>query len=365
MSNGKFTLKMTHGASSVAIQEDGKIIVVGSKNGDINISKFNKYGEIDYSFGNSGTSITDLAPKPGEMGYSGKNSSDSARSISIQSDGKYLVSGGAIVNWPESEGALIRYNPDGTLDKTFDADGKITNISKGYINSISIQPDGKILAGSGSVKRINPDGSIDVTYKNLFNGIENINDTKIQSDGEIIVAGYRSERYFSYVTYQYEYRYYFSAKRINNDGTDDIIFNGIGDSSKAHAIAIQADGNTIIAGEKNGDIFLGRFNKNGAFDSNFDGDGFAIYDIGNYNERAVDVQIQHDGKILVAAYSQPYPYSNPPPTQKGNIFLIRYLPNGLIDINFGEKGVVNTNLSGSLLKLNIEENGKITTYLNP
>ena len=100
-------------------------------------------GSLDEIFGGDGKITTSIG-----------NYHDIARAIAIQEDGK-LVVGGYMSNYPGFDFALVRYNPDGTLDNSFDMDGKVTidfNNSSDNAEAIVIQPDGKILiAGSSSI----------------------------------------------------------------------------------------------------------------------------------------------------------------------------------------------------------------------
>ena len=80
------------------------------------------------------------------------SSGDVAQSVAIQSDGK-IVAAGYSNNGSDDEFALARYNTDGSLDTSFDTDGKVTtaigSASDGAY-SVAIQSDGKIVAAGSS-----------------------------------------------------------------------------------------------------------------------------------------------------------------------------------------------------------------------
>src|SRR5262249_12672180 len=92
------------------------------------------------------------------------NGFDVGYSVTVQSDGKILVAGSA---W--NDFALARYNADGSLDTSFDGDGKVTTdiglSDQG--NSVTVQADGKILVagvtgiGDFALVRYNADGTLD------------------------------------------------------------------------------------------------------------------------------------------------------------------------------------------------------------
>ncbi|MCB9248520.1 MAG: hypothetical protein H6613_08225 [Ignavibacteriales bacterium] len=75
-----------HTAKSIAIQSDGKILVVGSSenvsNSDFLVVRYNSDGTLDNSFGSAGKVTIDFG-----SGY------DVAQSLVIQSDGKIIVAG--------------------------------------------------------------------------------------------------------------------------------------------------------------------------------------------------------------------------------------------------------------------------------
>jgi uncharacterized delta-60 repeat protein len=81
---------------------------------------------------------------------------DAGNAVVVQPDGKIIVGGEGATAF-----ALARYNPDGTLDKTFDGDRRITT-AIGFIATIhafALQPDGKIIAAGTS----NVNGEFDFT----------------------------------------------------------------------------------------------------------------------------------------------------------------------------------------------------------
>ena len=121
----------------MAIQADGKIVVAGGSNTDFAVARYNSNGTLDTSFDGDGKLTTDFG------GY------DLANTMAIQADGKIVVAGGSDSNF-----AVARYNSNGTLDTSFDGDGKLRiNFSDGYdfANSMAVQADGRIvLAGTNS-----------------------------------------------------------------------------------------------------------------------------------------------------------------------------------------------------------------------
>jgi uncharacterized delta-60 repeat protein len=131
---------------SVAVQTDGKIVVVGyataGNTEKFALARYNADGTLDTSFGDSGRVMTDV-------GISGSN----ATGVALQKDGKIVVAGYAVNNsGTDYDFACVRYNTDGKVDQSFGDGGKImTSVGQGdgKANSLAVQ-DGKIIV-AGSV----------------------------------------------------------------------------------------------------------------------------------------------------------------------------------------------------------------------
>lgn len=167
-------------------------------------------GGLDPSFGTNGIVKTNTTPD-----YTDFNSGSA-----IQSDGKLVVAGSVFDDSTmDFAGMLTRYNTDGSLDNSFNNDGKVqafyyeTNIGH---NSVAIQEDGKIVfagnvLGDGessklfnfALARYNIDGSPDSTFgpdgkvttdMGFFpESMDDINSIAIQKDGKIVAAGRSTE----------------------------------------------------------------------------------------------------------------------------------------------------------------------------
>ncbi|MCF6133433.1 T9SS type A sorting domain-containing protein [Flavobacterium wongokense] len=346
-------LNLAGNAYPIAIQNDGKIVVAGkSYNGfnyDFGVVRYNGNGSLDTSFGTNGKVITDFG-------------NDFPKSIAIQSDGKILVGG---VNFSGStvKFALVRYTTNGSLDTTFDTDGKVTtNFSGGdcHAYSLALQSDGKIvLAGDGrdgsgflsfATIRYNTDGSLDTTFgtngkvATYFGTAGATSDTAnavaIQNDGKIVVAGLSNLQATNISR--------FAALRYNTDGSLDTSFDNDGMltasfgafSDEATSLALQNDGKLVIGGnsslaQNGGKIFaIARFNSDGSLDTTFDSDGKVTTLIGTSSNGLYSTILQGDGKILVAGFSN---------SLNGNVLtIVRYNIDGSLDTSFDSDGIVNT-----------------------
>ena len=134
------TIRGLDEGKAIAIQSNGKILVVGDDMANFEIVRYNTDGSLDTTFDTDGKVTTDI----------GTSTTDTANAVAIQSDGKIVVagkSGGMALN--SGNFAVVRYNTDGSLDTTFDTDGKVTTdigtSSSDTGSAVAIQSDSKIV----------------------------------------------------------------------------------------------------------------------------------------------------------------------------------------------------------------------------
>jgi len=338
--------------NAIAIQSDGKIVVVGNThngvNSDFGMTRYNTDGSLDNTFGIGGKVITDFA-----------NGNDAANSVIIQTDGKIILIGQATIT-TYYDFALARYNLNGTLDTTFGVNGiTTTSIGSGndFGNAGSIQPDGSIVVagtidyGSGSriaLTRYNSNGILDSTFdldgimiapqiqKQAF-----AYSLKLQTDNKIVVAGSADTAIFSL--------FYFDilSLRVNTNGNLDSSYgsNGISlidlnDYEEARDLIIQTDGKIILAGygrpSIDEDFTIVRLMPNGQLDATYGIGGISVTDVASSDDEIYSMCLQPDGKIIVGGRSN-----------NGSNFdfaLARFQINGNIDSTFGINGMVTTDI---------------------
>jgi uncharacterized delta-60 repeat protein len=269
-------------------------------------------GDLDTTFGTGGKVTTAVG-----LG------DDEAFSVVLQSDGK-IVAAGYSYNGSNYVFAVDRYNIDGSLDTTFDTDGKVTTaVGSGtdVATSVVLQSDGKIVVAGYSyngsnydfaVVRYNTNGSLDTTFDTdgkvttaIGSSTDRATSVVLQSDGKIVVAGW------SYNGSNND----FAVVRYNIDGSLDTTFDtdgkvttavGLGEDF-AISVVLQSDGKIVAAGVSNNgtndDFAVVRYNTNGSLDTTFDTDGKVTTAIGSGTDRANSVVVQSDGKIVAAGYS--------------------------------------------------------------
>lgn len=263
------------------LQPDGKILVGGSfttyKGVSANrIIRLNPDGSRDDSF------VID----------SGFDNSVSA--FAVQSDGKIIIGGSFTTYKGSPVNSIVRVNSDGTLDSSF-------NILQGFndrLRSIVLQSDGTILVGgdfstyqgasAGRIIRLNPDGSRDTTF-DMGTGFNNeVHSIIVQSDGKLVVGGL-------FVTYRGVGAN--RIARINSDGSRDTSFDvGVGFNTRVRHLALQSDDKIIVGGDFTS--YQGT-SANRIIRLNSDGSRDETFEILNaFNERTRRVIVQPDAKII-------------------------------------------------------------------
>ena len=347
----------------IALQSDGKIVMVGNKRQADNgayigmvVARYNANGTLDTTFDSDGwTTVTFNATY------------ERAADVGIQSDGKILLAGNILNynpdNSPISEFGIARLNSDGSIDTTFDGDGKmkvdpILTPYQEYISLLRIRSDGKmIVAGTAALggvhdrfvlARVNPDGSLDSNFGSggilvdvIMGGsnLDRMTDLVFLPDGKFVascailnIVGTfrRAIKYTETGGREWEY---------NPDANNT--------SNGLHGIAALPSGKFIVVGRRLGKIHVGRLNANGTSDVTF------ADVVGVPNGDARSVGIQTDGKIVANIY---------PDASDSSFSVIRYQSTGLLDSSFGTGGIATTTLTGGDdigERLIIQPDGKI------
>jgi uncharacterized delta-60 repeat protein len=358
--------------TDVVVQADGKIVIAGrtrttATNFDFALARYNPDGSLDLSFGADGTVTTDFVGGHDEVG-----------GVAIQADGK-IVAAGVAGTGSLPDFGVVRYNPDGSLDTSFDGDGKVITDFGGNdaASAIAIQSDGKILAAGGSslgnpdfaLARYNADGSLDTSFggdgtvTTDFTG-QDVHDlasgVAVQADGKIVAAGEAITTPSGDLD--------FAVVRYNPDGSLDTSFDGDGKAStdfgtildRALGVDLQSDGKIVAAGSVTTDFSRGRidfalarYNPNGSLDTAFSGDGKVTTDFAGAQDEAFAVAVQTDGKVVAAG-----------PANTGSTFdfgIARYNANGSLDSGFSGDGKVATDFAGDdeAAGVAIQADGKI------
>lgn len=346
----------TDGAGSTVIHPNGKIYVGGNSfdpsNHGFRISRYNSDGTPDPSF-NGGSVLVSFGA-----------TDDNLSSIRLQPDGKLLVVGRTNINAPNYDVELVRLNIDGSLDSSFGTLGNglvladYTSLDEAVF--LAIGPDGKILAGGDSnidtapfllstCFRFNADGTKDTGFATsgvavdsvttVFSGLSGL---LIQSDGRILTPDLESNGFEPSEVF---------LRRFNSNGTPDQTFaqNGTKDLGQATNAIFQPNGKLLsIYFPDTSHITITRYNADGSIDLSFGSNGTAAV------LTASIVGFQTDGKILLGGQVLT-------PNNNTDILLARYNPDGSIDPSFGSGGSVQLNLDSleNLNSISVAPDGKI------
>jgi len=349
----------------VAIDSQDRIVVAGTSGTpgirDFAIARYFEDGTLDSSFGASGAVTTDI---------SGAGSDDHIRGLTIDSAGRIVAVGWADTGGGALDMAIVRYNGNGTLDTTFGTGGIVTIDSGGIddrARAVAIDSSGKILVAGQfadattsdfAVVRLNGNGSLDTTFNSTgtvpgtathdFGGtIDKARGLAIDSAGRILVAG-------DFESSPGSGALEFGLIRLLSDGALDTTAFGIsgensafiGNGKASGALAIDANGNIVLAGEKasavnpaDQDFILVRFNSTGQLDSTFGSGGTVITDINGATDWAEKVLIDANQKIIVLGYVTADDIGN-----NGDFAVVRYNSDGTLDTNFAGSGKVTSHL---------------------
>lgn len=305
-------------------------------------------GDLDTTFNNDGIALTDVGGR-----------FDIGEAIAVQDDGKIVVAGSSRVG-VNTVIAVVRYNPDGTLDTDFDFDGIVTTPLLGQDDAafgVAIQDDGKILVGGRTwngadfdfaLLRYEEDGTLDDTFG--ASGIVTTdfapgsNDQAfalvLQDDGKIVLAGSTGSVLLSA----------FALARYEDDGTLDagfgtggLVTTDLAGPDSALAVALQPDNRIVAAGFSfNGvddDIAIVRYFPDGRVDTAFGTNGVITVGFTATDERATGITVQPNSRIVASGFSNV--------NGDFDFLLLRFIADGTPDGSFGTAGVVTTDLQGA------------------
>jgi uncharacterized delta-60 repeat protein len=215
----------------IAIQDDGKIVVVGNFTSYDSVSR-NRIARLNAD----GTLDTDFTPWDGL--------DNQVNDLEILGSGQILVVGQFTTASSTSRSRIARFNADGTHDTSFDPGSGFN----GIVSHLALQDDGKIIAtgdfstfngtARSHIARLNADGSIDGTFDPGSGYGGHAGPLAIDGDGKIVVGGY----YF-----QFDGSGPRHLNRLNADGSLDETFGaGYGPDNGVNDLAFQNDGKLLV-----------------------------------------------------------------------------------------------------------------------
>jgi uncharacterized delta-60 repeat protein len=332
--------------NAVVVDDTQRIVVAGTANGNFAVARYNPDGSPDLSFDGDGQVTTDFGQD------------DQAVAIALQPDGRIVVAGTSTATLPpfaEKDFALARYNLNGSLDSSFDGDGKaIVHFAlparahgvaiDGSLGVVVVGDTGAAGAFDLALARLTPGGLPDPSFDGdgqvvtNLGGDEHGNAVALQADGKIVLAGW------STVAGSAD----FAVARYTTAGSLDPLFSGdgwvvtnLGGPDTGNALAIQTDQRIVVAGNTVGsdlDMAAVRYTSSGQPDESFGIGGVAIHGLVG-DDAANGVAIQANDRIVLAGRSGP--------ANASDFAVRRLLTNGDNDPDFGLDGAVVTNFGGN------------------
>ncbi len=255
-------------AAAVAIDSQDRVVVAGrSSNGlndDIAVVRYRTDGTLDTSFGGTGKVTTPVG-----------SGLDRANAVAIDSQGRIVVAGPTF-NGTKDNFAVVRYRADGGLDTTFTGTGKVTTSisASGFdrANAVAIDAQGRIVVAGQTFNgadddfalvRYNPNGTLDTTFNGtgkvttaIGNGDDEANSVAIDQQGRIVAGGA-----------VFNPNADFGVARYNADGALDTSFNGVGKvttsltagNDRIRGLAIDQRDRVVAAGDTGNDFALARY----------------------------------------------------------------------------------------------------------
>lgn len=302
--------RSTTEAQAMAIQPDGKIIAAGfafrSQKRGLILSRFLNNGAPDLTFGNQGFIHMEIGTQ------------DDANAIKVEPDGKILVIGNTFNSSSQASPYIARFNGNGTPDNTFGTNGVVVTHSGSGLNAraVVVMPDGKILLGInqfGTVRilRLFPDGTADIGFGTNGEvtpgfGMDNqfLETIRLQPDGKILVGGTARQGMNSF----------FAVARLMPDGVADLSFNATGvrtvapygTTNNGLFMSLQSDGKIVIGGSSSvpgGNHFsVARLLADGTTDTGFGDNGANYIALGTFSQAAKSI-VMSDGRIVLAGLS--------------------------------------------------------------
>ncbi|MEE4165177.1 MAG: delta-60 repeat domain-containing protein, partial [Desulfocapsaceae bacterium] len=317
-------------ATSIAVQDDGRIIVAGSSDNGLGskmaVVRYLPDGSIDHEFsfsmgGSLGTVYGD----------------DAVQAVVLRDDGQILLGGTLTVDGVR-QGAVVSLLSYGQLDVNFGVGG-IASINVGDLDSeiydVIVDAAGRIvvtgfvadgMTENPFIARFNGNGEPDSGFQEAGTLIDTLVEGRgtglaESADGSVIVGGYSIR--------DGEWKGLYLGRYLENGDPDDqfgdggrsVWFDDV-EQIAVHDIALSADEKIILAGDvETADgrqrIMLARYGKEGQPDPGFGENGILVYDSG-MDSSVNSLVVNADSTIIAAGYQTSA-------TGK-DMLIIRYLP---------------------------------------
>ena len=344
---------VTHGAAPSTLASDGivrqstgKLVVVGTIGSGLSgtdtpygfgLTRLMASGVIDTTFGVDGQAST----FPSDDGHA------FALSAAVQADDKVLV-GGSVSSGGYYRADVIRYASSGALDSTFGVSGvaQLTLPTGGFIESIVVQPDGRILLAGGTtaspnqwlLARLTTSGSPDPTFGSngiVLTGLAANGGyaTVLTSDGHIYATN-------GTVLARFDAAGALDAS-FGSGGLVTIAFGPDAVDSQPFALAEGPNDSVIVGGAVGGptgtirSFALARYAASGVLDPTFGTDGATTTNLGGASDSVVwDLAVDGYGYIIAVGQSDT------------DLATVRFNADGSLDGTFASGGIARVSYGG-------------------
>jgi uncharacterized delta-60 repeat protein len=318
-------------------------------------------GLLDPTFGSGGTEAVTL---PSTL-YNGQVAA------AVQPDGK-IVSVGMLIESNKARAiSVVRMNPDGSLDTSFNGTGYVALKPPGPAYSaggdtLALQPDGKIVVGgsfptsstnSGNtefvVARLNTNGTLDKTFAkgglfvwNATTGSDNVNALAVLADGSIAAAGGAGV-----------FKLSASGALVSSFGKGGLATFQVGASPNVTDMAVAPNGDLILSGSDtdaagaSGGMLIAVNASTGRLDTNFNnGQGWvADFNPAGHGSTSFNAVAIQGNNIVVAGNANGTAYG----------VLARFTLAGALDTTFANGGVFVTATRTRFDNVAVESDGSL------
>ncbi len=340
--------------AGLAIDNDDGIVAGGSVNvltrpenvSHFALARYTEDGNLDPGFGSGGTVVTDFRSSAEEFVFAVRMDNHNRIVLAGRADG-YM--------------ALARYLPDGTLDASFDRDGKVLTDFRSTeherASAIAIDRAGRIIVGGTAgtdgdyfaLARYRVDGSLDTSFHHDGKVLTNFRSARnevgralaIDHGGRIVLGGWAEVERSPGVSGRQ-----FALARYTDRGELDTTFGGDGkvltdfhstENERIDALAIDRAGRIVVGGAADDKFALARYLNDGGLDPSFHHDGKVITDFRSTPEEHIyALALDRLGRIVVAGSAD------------GQFALARYTEDGNLDPSFDGDGKVLTDFRSSI-----------------
>ena len=327
---------------AITLDSAGNVVVAGytgsATNGRFVVTRYTSAGVPDATFDGDGLAEANFTDNTGNGNV--------ANGVAIDSLGRIIAAGNVNGRFANSEVGLARFLPNGSLDPSFDGDGKF-EFNVGAIDTaydLAVDASDRLVTvgnadGNFLIARTTAAGALDASFggTGTVSGPAGVGrGIAIDSSNRIVVAGYTNATNSANLV----------LARYLSDGSVDPAFNGgsavvfdLGGKEQAYAVTTDSSDRIIVAGSTGvgatAQFLVLRFNVNGTLDTTFNTTGYIQVTVSSGADVANDVTLDAAGNVIAVG------------TAGGNTGVVRLTSGGTLDPFFATGGILNLDLAAT------------------